>query len=100
MIFRLDRLLLSDELVDKFLKALSYVCVPAAILNYYVERMSRCQHLEEIKNLHSLVMKDILNGKCTSKDVNSMQGNMYKKVDKFKRDYVKIVGKYFCLITE
>lgn len=57
--------------------------------------MIRCQQLDEIKRLHSMVMNDILNGQCQFKDVNSMQGNMYKKVGNFKQGFAKLVGKYF-----
>lgn len=90
----MDRLLLSNELVDKFLKALSYVCVPTAILRYYVEKMIKCQNLDEIKNIHKYVMDNILNGQCDSKTLSNMQGDMYKKVDKYKRDFMKFGGKW------
>lgn len=93
-LFRLDQLLAKNEIVDKFLEALSYVCVPAAILRYYVDKIMKCQHLDEKKRIHDNVMKNILNGKCNSKDVNSLQGNMYKKVDKYKKDFIKIIGKH------
>lgn len=88
---------MSNELVDKFLKALSYVCVPAAILRYYVEKMIKSQQIDEIKRLHNKVMTDVLNGECQSKDENRMQGNMYKKVDKFKKEFAKLSGKYFLI---
>lgn len=87
---------MNHELFHKFLKALSYVCVPAAILRYYVEKMYKCQNLNDIKKINENVMNNILNSSYDSKKIDFMQGNMYKKAEKFKREFSKL-GEYLSL---
>ncbi|KAJ8958552.1 hypothetical protein NQ314_006391 [Rhamnusium bicolor] len=92
LINSLDKLLLSDEMVDKFLRALSYVSVPAGVLRYYVGKMYNSDNENNITANQNSIMDEIFGETPDSGKVSNMQGNMFKKIGKFKKDFAKMMG--------
>ncbi|XP_023014378.2 DNA-dependent protein kinase catalytic subunit [Leptinotarsa decemlineata] len=86
---RLDELLLKDEAVNKFLRALSYVSLPVVILRYYVTKMMKADSLEEFKSIQNSVRDDFFVELCGSKNPENMQGNMFKEIQTFKKEFLK-----------
>lgn len=80
-------------MVDKFLKALTYVSVPAAMLKYYVSKMSKSKKESDIKAIQETVITSIFSETPNSKNLESMQGNMFKTILKYKKNIEKILSK-------
>lgn len=80
-------------MVNKFLKALTYVSVPETILRYYISKMLKLNDLKEIRAILSTVLKDVFEGTCDSKNIKAMQGGMFRNIQKFKKDFGKLTGK-------
>lgn len=79
-------------MIDKFLKALSYVSVPAAILKYYIIKMYKSRKENEIKTIQESIMTNIFTEIPESKNNSNMQGNMFKNIVKYKRKLEKILS--------
>jgi DNA-dependent protein kinase catalytic subunit len=95
LIKKLDEILLGDERVDNFLSALSYVGIPASILLYYVRKIKKACHLgnfTDIRSIQKHVLKQFFNCKPDSRDVSLMQGNMFKKIVKYEKDFKSLEG--------
>ncbi|KAJ8918257.1 hypothetical protein NQ315_014127 [Exocentrus adspersus] len=92
LINKLDNLLLNDPMVDMFLKALSYVTVPPVMLRYYISKMYNAQKESDIKSIQETVITDMFKDIPNSKNVDSMWGNMYKNISKFKKDIENILA--------
>ncbi|KAJ3665343.1 hypothetical protein Zmor_000841 [Zophobas morio] len=90
LIEKLDNILLSDSRIDEFLKALSFIGVPASILMYFnrkIVKSIQTNDLDQAKNILKYLSDDLFNCKPDSRDVSLMQGNMFKKITKFDKDF-------------
>ncbi|CAH1171231.1 unnamed protein product [Phaedon cochleariae] len=88
---RLDDLLLKDEMINKFLQALSFVSVPVVSLRYYISKMMMTDNLAAAKTVQESVKKDFFSQKHGS-NTESMHGNMYKQIEPFNREFSKTLG--------
>lgn len=101
--FSLDELLLSNELENRFLRALSCVGVPVCILDYYVKKLLvTCQRNSEqdFRNTYNKLMDELYSEEPNSKNVNKMHGNMFKQISAFKGNVQSLSGmltETFCL---
>lgn len=85
--FRLDEILLKDNLVNLFLKSLSCVSMPVNILLYYLKSLSKLvKDSLQFNTLLDFVMKDIYNEKPDSADVTKFCGNSFKTISDFEKD--------------
>ncbi|XP_008199943.2 DNA-dependent protein kinase catalytic subunit [Tribolium castaneum] len=94
LIETLDELLLTDEGANKFLKALSFIGIPAAILIYYVRKIVKLiasSELGQAKIVHDFVLKEMFI-KADSRDSDLLQGNMFKSITKYEKD-LKNIGR-------
>lgn len=94
--FSLDEILFNDARIDKFLKALSFVAIPSTVLMYYIRKLMKLvltDNLEEVKSICDFILKEIFNNKADSRDVTLMQGNMFKKIAKFEKEFKNMKGK-------
>lgn len=92
IIFRLDNLLLNDSMISKFLKALSYISIPAVIVKYYISKMYKSQKEDEIKAIQESLMTNMFTEMPDSKKMSNMQGNMFKNIVKHRRKLEKILS--------
>lgn len=87
LIEKLDELLLSDELVNLFLKALSSISMPANILRYYIKPLlqasTKCE--EEFKALVDSVIQENYSETPDSRDATKFYGNSFKNIGQCKR---------------
>lgn len=86
LIKRLDELLLNDELVNLFLKALSSVTIPANIVEYHLKQLSQklASNQEEFNALIDLIIEEIYSEKPDSGDVTKFHGNSFKTISVLK----------------
>lgn len=86
LIKRLDDLLLNDELVNLFLKALSSVTIPANVVEYHLKRFSDkfAKSQKEFNTFVDLIIKEIYSEKPDSGDVTSFYGNSFKSISGLK----------------
>ncbi|XP_056648968.1 DNA-dependent protein kinase catalytic subunit-like isoform X1 [Diorhabda sublineata] len=92
LIERLDELLLKDENVNKFLKALSYVSVPANILIYHLRKIENSTDADSVRKYVKAVMDDIFVPDCGSENAKNMQGNIFKDIKKFRKNFENMSG--------
>ncbi|CAG9767394.1 unnamed protein product [Ceutorhynchus assimilis] len=94
LIEELDRLLLSDPVVDKFLTALSKVSVPLVTLEYYIKKLFNCQDIDSMMQKKNDLFEFFFTEDSDSRDSSNMQGNMYKSIVKdFKNEFQKITNR-------
>ncbi|XP_044259527.1 DNA-dependent protein kinase catalytic subunit-like [Tribolium madens] len=94
LIKTLDDLLLINPGAEKFLKALSFIGIPAAILIYYVRKIIKLvlsNDLDQAKIVYDFILNEVFN-KADSRDVNLLQGNMFKTIAKYEKD-LKNIGR-------
>ncbi|KAH1016070.1 hypothetical protein HUJ04_007350, partial [Dendroctonus ponderosae] len=89
LIDELDLLLLSDPLVDKFLKALSRVVIPSIALKYFTDKMRSALNMQVIMQYKDCIL-ELLNENSDSYDSTSLQGDIYKPLKNFGKDFEKI----------
>lgn len=91
--FRLDELLLSDDLVQQFLKALSCVTMPANILRYYLSQklLKACNYNEnQFNSLIDSVIREVYIEIPDSGNVTKFYGNIFKTISHFKTKLEKL----------
>lgn len=91
--FRLDELLLNDDLVHLFLKALSCVSLPANIVRYYLNNalLQACNKPQkEFNTVVDSVIQAIYIDKPDSRDVTKFVGNAFKTVSGHKSHVEKL----------
>lgn len=91
--FRLDELLLNDDLVHLFLKALSCVSLPANILRYYLNNafLQACNKPQkEFNTVVDSVIQVIYTEEPDSRDVTKFLGNAFKTISGFKSRLEKL----------
>lgn len=71
-----------------FLNALSFVNVPAVTLRSYIIRMIKGADI----NTTLAKVDKMFEGKNESSDITNMKGNMYKKVENYRRKISKLQG--------
>nr|CAH7756351.1 unnamed protein product [Callosobruchus chinensis] len=86
---RLDELLLKNETVNSFLKALSYVCLPMMVLRYYVGKIKKATSIEQVKSVQNVVMDEVYNREFTSRSSN-LQGDVYGKIRQYRTYFEKL----------
>lgn len=94
-ILRLDELLLSDKMIDKFLKALSSVTMPVNILKYYVQKLRvTCKNNSptDFKTLQDTILAEVYFERPDSKNVNNLHGNVFKQIAEYEKE-IKALGK-------
>ncbi|CAG9832446.1 unnamed protein product [Diabrotica balteata] len=90
LIERLDKQLLKDEKINKFLKALSYASIPANILIYNVRKIKDSDDINSIKKYIQCVQEDVFNQAYGTNNVNNMQGNMFKSIRRFENIFTRM----------
>lgn len=95
-VFRLDKLLLSDHRINLFLKALASVSVPVVVLLYHVRKLLKAKQSGDnnlFKTVQTNVLIEVFSGNPDSKDVNYMQGNMFKRIASYKKAIEGLAGR-------
>ncbi|XP_050298315.1 DNA-dependent protein kinase catalytic subunit-like isoform X2 [Anthonomus grandis grandis] len=90
LIDELDRLLLSDSRVDKFLEALSKVSVPLSSIYYHLNKMFSATSIGAMMEAKDAIMNFYFKEISDTRGSNNMQGNMYKKLKDLKSHIEKI----------
>lgn len=92
LIKRLDELLLSDELVQLFLKALSSVSMPANILRYHLGRLlkSHTEGQEKFRSLVDSIIEEIYSEQPDSGDVTRFHGNAFFKIAEYQNHLISL----------
>ncbi|CAH1962380.1 unnamed protein product [Acanthoscelides obtectus] len=86
---RLDELLLKNEVVNCFLKALSYVCLPIMVLRYYIGKIKKATSIEDIKSIQNTVIEEVFNKEHDSTPSN-LQGEVYRKIEQYRPHFEKL----------
>ncbi|VEN60084.1 unnamed protein product [Callosobruchus maculatus] len=86
---RLDELLLKDEAVNSFLRALSYVCLPNMVLRYYIGKIKKAKSIEDVKSVQHIVMDEVYNEESASK-LSDFQGDVYGKIRQYRTYFEKL----------
>lgn len=85
--FRLDELLLTDDLINTFLKALSCVTIPSNILGDYIKTLYKQSDKPQTEFNASIdsVIEQVFIEKPDSGDVTKFYGNAFKSITSFKK---------------
>lgn len=88
VVCRLDELLLSDNIVYLFLKALTSVNIPANTLRHHLKVLSEAVHdsQQEFNMKIDGIIEELYYEKPDSRDVSKFQGNAFKSILVFKND--------------
>lgn len=87
---RLDRLLLSDKNTDLFLKALSFVAIPAVILKYHVDKLYKACKMnsaDDLKLAQNTILTDVY---INLREFKNLQGPIFNDIKEFKAFFQNI----------
>lgn len=84
---RLDELLLTNEVFNKFLKALKAVAMPESILLCHLMKLKqicRERNADDFNNYSAAILEELYSEKPNSKNADNFFGNMFKKISNYK----------------